>query len=313
MKVQPCPACGARYNTTRLEDGASFQCRRCGADVVVGRSDARDRGSPGLALAGLLMVAATFLYANPKFGYAPRWPWEEMRSQTAWAERVTLIAWAFAGVWALLASLTPARRVRATVSIALASLLLFLTTSRSAGFRLDALSSLQGVAAVLLGAGLLLAWEEPTRAVGRALAFSGGLLLVAIPALRFPDGAVSEIESLANRLWATVASGDRAAPKGAELWEDLFPAWLLLTAGAMGILAGIGVTGRGWTIAGFCVLGAGILLPTLSTLVGDFEAVTRRDEARNLAFAGIVGSGLALWMLGTFAVVDLSRDRREAS
>jgi hypothetical protein len=310
MRVQPCPGCGAKYNATGLEDGASFRCRRCEATVVVGGSGDRSRGTaPGLAFAGLLMLGATFLYANPRFGERPRWPWEEFAMQENWLPRVAFIAWAASGLWALVAAFVPAARVRSLVAVGLASALALLCTTGEAGFRIDTMRLPQLLATIALGAGFVLRRDSRPLPAARWLVLGGGLALLAWPALHFVAGGdITELRALADRLGAAISSSaDQPALPAAVLWDTLLPILLALLAAVVGVVAGLGLESRTVNAIGLLFLVAAILLPTIAGIVGDFESLSRAHEVRRLALGVLVAHGLALWTLGIFAVADLAR------
>jgi hypothetical protein len=309
MKIQPCPSCGARYNAERLEDGATFRCRRCNTMVRVGEAVSPTGGlSLGLAVAGCMLVATTFLQASPGVGMRSDWPWERFDAEP-WAARVTFVAWAFAGLWALFAALTPGRRVRASVALPLAALLAALCTSRNAGFGIDALDLPRLVALCALAAGLLLVPHPATSGTGRVLALLGGVTFLLWHVFRFEaaaDGASAPVlENLARNLVAVVR-GKADESVSSAMWEDLIPQWLLLAGAVFATLAGFGLRARKACTFGFLLVGAGLLLPAFVPLAHEVESISLAS-VRNGVLTAFVERGVAVFALGCAAITDLAR------
>src|SRR5262249_22614313 len=68
LRVERCPACGARYNVTRLAPGSRFSCRRCGSAVAVRAAApeaAPSRTRVALAWAGVALIAGALLRSFP--------------------------------------------------------------------------------------------------------------------------------------------------------------------------------------------------------------------------------------------------------
>jgi hypothetical protein len=313
MKIQPCPSCGARYNVARLGIGAQFHCRRCDTTVVVGTAAEEQSGlAPGLAVTGFLMVATAFLYANPSFGQRARWPWEEFDAQSSPLVKVTFFLWFLTGLWALFTALAPMRQLRAAACALFSALLLTACVSRHAGFTVTIPTLAQMLAMIVLASGFMVARTEAHRRVGRLLAFAGGALLIVWHAVVFDDETGYAYLELLVRDGLAAIGGETdelsaAAERQGNVWGYLVPTWTVLVSALMGVLTGLGVSGRLWCWIGFGVLAAGLCIPVVSAAVqsetGDAHAFSA------LALHLLVAHGLALWLLGTFTVVDLVRAR----
>jgi hypothetical protein len=316
MRVQACPSCGARYNVSRLEDGAVFACRRCQAEVAVGaaRVAAPARRGPSYALvfAGLLMIAATFLKANPSFGDIPQWPWEAFARIPSWLLRVTFLCWNVAGIWALLSGLLPGGRFRGGLGIVLLAGLALLCTNPLAGFRIDTMRLPQLLAMVAMGAGVLLLEAEGTRRAGKLLAILGGVVLLLWPVTHFPPGeTVPEMKILADDVIAGIQGNPLSSHSPEYVWQTLIPLCAVGVAGLLSILGALGLRWPAYGISMFLLLLTTILLPSAVTLAKNLDAMSERLLTERLIDV-LIAHALALFVLGTATVVDLVRSAAPA-
>lgn len=314
MKVQPCPACGARYNVERLSEGATFECRRCRHAVRVGDAEPPAHAfAPGPLAAGVFMLLGLLLYANPQFGFrASQWPWELVHGDAPLATKATILLWALAGLWGLVSAVGIAPRSRSVLTAGLAFALLLLCTLPELGeLRVDT-DLVALVAMIALGSGLLLLRDVETVPLARVLAFGGGLLIAWAYAFSFREQTPTLVE-LVRDVRALFGSG----PGSGEVTQVLLPRLVLLAAGFLGVLLGLGAGGRRWAGTGLTLLLVFLLLPSLADLVDALGEEAPRAEAGRLVAehgtAALVSSGLALWLLASHAIADLARNRKDPS
>jgi hypothetical protein len=306
MKVQACPSCGARYNVARLEEGATFQCRRCPSRVTVGAPDApRRTTSAALSLAGLLLVGTLFLESNPQFGENLDWPWETFRRSVSDLRRATVLVWAAAGLWAFFAGFVPAGRRRGAVALALAAPLAVLCTTPSAGFEVETLRLPQLLAVIALGAGLLLFLRPLSQRTAAVLAFLGGAVLLLWHVTHFSEGR-ADLAWMWDDLVAFVKGEAMSSAAPDYGWRVLVPRWLATAAAAMGVLAALGVRWRSWNVVAFLALLVSLLLPTAVAFAKGADAVTHTVVTARVLEA-LVADAVALFVLGALAVVDVAR------
>jgi hypothetical protein len=311
MRVQACPSCGARYNVARLDDGATFQCRRCPARVTVGSPSGRRTTSAALSVAGLLLIGALFLKSNPEFGETQDWPWETFERSVSWLRKATVLAWAAAGLWAFFTGLVPAGRTRGSVALVLTAALVVLCTNGFAGFDVMTLRLPQLLGVIALGAGLLLLMRPGSLRTACVLAFLGGAVLVLWHVTHFPPGQErSTLAVLADDLMTMIRGGSGPTPysnpdPGYE-WKILIPEWLGIAAGVMGILAALGLRWRAWCVTAFLVLLVSLVLPTAVAFAKSADALTHTVVTSRVLEA-LVADAVALFVLGALAIVDLTR------
>jgi hypothetical protein len=314
VKVQPCPACGARYNVERLSDGVTFECRRCGHAVHVGAHEPPPRPqSAGLVLAGLAMLLGLLLYANPRFGFGQsRWPWELLQGDAALSTKVTVLLWAGAGLWAAISALGIAPRSRSVLSVGLAFVLILACTRSGIGELGIDTDLVALVAMIALAAGLFLLRDAGTVPLARTLAFGAGLLVTWVFVFSFQE-ATPTMRALVDDVRG-VFDGRLGSD---EVTQVLVPRLALLLAGLVGVGAGLGIGGRGWVGTGLTLLLITLLLPALSELVGRLgEDDPWGDVGRIVAehgTAALVTSGLAPWLLASQGIADLARNRKDTA
>jgi hypothetical protein len=306
MRVQACPSCGARYNVARLDEGVTFQCRRCPARITVGApGTARRTTSAALSVAGVLLIGALFLKSNPEFGENLDWPWETFQRSVSWLRRATVLAWAAVGLWALFSGFVPAGRARGAVALALAAPLAVLCTTAHAGFEIETLRLPQLLAVIALGAGLLL-FSRPAQArTAAVLAGLGGAILLLWHVTHFTEGRPD-----LRWLWEDLVALFRGEPLSSGApeyeWRILIPKWTALAAGAMGVLAALGVRWRTWCVTAFLVLLVSLLLPAAVAFTKSADAISHTVVTSRVLEA-LVANAVALFLLGAAAIADLSR------
>jgi hypothetical protein len=313
MRVQVCPSCGARYNVAQLDDGMTFQCKRCPARVTVGSTAGAGRRttSAALSIAGLLLIGALFLKSNPEFGETQDWPWETFQRSASWLRKITVLAWAAAGVWAFFSGLVPAGRTRGSVALVLTAALAVLCTNGFAGLDVQNLRLPQLLGVIALGAGLLLLGRSAPSRTGWVLALLGGAALVLWHVTLFPPGEDrATVAILWDDLVTMIRGGSGPTPysnpdPGYE-WKILIPEWLGIAAGVMGILAAFGVRWRAWCVTAFLVLLVSLVLPTAVAFAKSADALTHTVVTSRVLEA-LVADAVALFVLGTLAIVDLTR------
>ncbi len=243
--------------------------------------------APWLGLTGILMLLLGFAFYNSWFGYeAERWPWEVIADGGVdLRAKALLAAWLLAGLWAAALAFVPARRTRSIGCAILGGILVI------EGFQTDpapvlsvapmALVTLLTMAA--LGAGLLVARNPALRGRGRLLAGAGGLLVLWLLASPWPEGT-SALETTFDQLGRLF--GDDA-PSSTTLLNSTLFVTLTTLAALIGILAGLGMTGRRFLLGGFFMLLVGLLVSTG-------------------ALAAEMGFGDSMWAIGAAVVTVLS-------
>jgi hypothetical protein len=273
------------------------------------------RFSVGLLVAGTLSLAGVFLSANPRYGFAHAvWPWELLTQSPFYALRATVALLAVAGAWALVSALGIAPRSRGVIGLALGAVLVLVCTSETAMEMRVSSHVVQFhtlVVMIAAAAGLEIARRGGKGATMRALAFVGGLALVWWTLHRV-DGERVLLARMTEDLWAAVR-GELTDREPTFTWHVLVPLWASFLAGVFAVLAAMRVAPRvfGWT--GLALLVVVFLAPP----VRDFVVLVRETSFGELTgaqwagFGGraIVTSGLAVWLLGTFAAADATWNR----
>ena len=330
MDVQACPSCGSRYNVARLEPGVTFDCRKCGASVEVGAKAPEDRRTaPGLVVAGVLLFLSPFLYANPWFGARfSVWPWQKLSASDDPRVTFTYVIWGITGVWTIFAAFRVARGVRSAVTVALAAALLVICAGPYAGLSILPDRNLPWMlAAVCLATGLRLLGDPRYRGTARALAFTGGLVILLSHSVHFemqpPGPRIAQIQILWEDLVASFRGEDVIGPSSKYSVFVYRSYWMIFGVCALGIFSGLGGLRRlednvqRWF--GIIVLGLltfALLYPTAYKLGHDLQSGVPFAEFMKIlparASQALVDDGLALLILGTFALLDLVRARRAA-
>ncbi|MHC5010292.1 MAG: hypothetical protein ACYTG6_04985 [Planctomycetota bacterium] len=327
MKVQRCLSCGARYDVEQLDLGAVFECRRCGKPVTVGEGD--EKGPPpgvswGLFVAGLVMVGSAFLLANPSFGVnAQAWPWELFRTSESLLLKCTFVLWTALGIWAVITSLLPGARGRSVVIVAIGAFLLMLcSASTEAGFTITDEQPLPWMMGIIaLAAGLELVRRGRSGVAARSLAFIGGLAILWFHARGFQPYAgsntdICQLEILSRDLISLVG-GELLDVRPEYKWEILAKYWAIVAACLVGWVMALGWKNRLFALIGLLLLYVGLLLPGFVSggraMSDAFSWRLLADTVTAQGAAVLVTHGLALWLLGMFAVADLVGPREETA
>lgn len=273
---------------------------------------APSRVSPPLAVTGLLMLATLFVAANPWFGIRERlWPWEMLaQSRHSLLIEAVLGLWAVTGFWCLGMAFTQSVTVRALGAASLGSVLLIEATGGFGGMTVEDFNLNKMVPMILLGGGLLVARDPPTRGLGRILAGGGAALLIWGLATGFPEGSTdSQLVVFLQELGLALKDPSHDFGRLNHIWWAVIPQTLILIASAGGLLALGGLTQRTLLVAAFVALVLGVFSPGIAGAVldvlagGGFRAVMEQ-------FSGaMVGHGGLLWMLGVFTIQDLGKVR----
>ncbi len=266
--------------------------------------------SPALAVTGFLMVLVLFLIANRIPGLDPRlpaWPWEVfVAGGHPLAPRVLVLLWGLTGAILMIGAFSARWRLRAGFALGAAALLLVECTQGSAGLTSEVYNFNQLFPMVLLGGGLLLARRPGRERAGRALGVLGGAGLLLALAAGFTESGVS--------LLGAVFYDIRMLLDGTPLPDQhpyyhhytTVPRALVTLAAVAGPLACLLVPHRHVLLGCALVLGVGLLLPfeaRIYALSQTAVGVTAGGAVQATIFI-LVDHGLALWLLGTFAIAD---------
>ncbi len=315
MKVQRCPSCRAGYSVERLEPGATFECRRCHATIEVANASAGDTSiSIGLLVAGILMLLALFLYANPRFGVERSWPWEYFSRAGSLEVQVRLVVWALLGLWGVLTALIPSFDHRSLLTLGLGTLGLILATATDpAGLGIDLPRSLPWMAgATVMAAGFALVLHERFGLATRLLLLAGGLVFVWLAVGRF-TADTADVIRLEDDV-AQLLGGTLPAPQSGPiyLWGTLAPQIATLLAGVLALLIGMGVRARPLAWIGGVVLMAAMLLPAATSMGNSLEGQAFSLGVLGIALldglqSALLQGGVALWLIASLATADLVR------
>lgn len=264
-----------------------------------------------VALAGLLLLLATLLQANPWFGAMDaRWPWQVLASGRSPITMANWTLWMATGVTALLWGLFGTPRVRGTVLGAAVLVLLFTCSSHEAGLRLEenSLFVQAGLTALLAGF-MLQARGERGRTV--ALAAVGGALVLWTLACTFraEAGLVPRSQLVMDlRDLAALATGSDLPTARAYEPLNLATVAVMLPTALLGVLSLARLRGRavGW-IGCALVLATFLLRPVARYVTSlrdlGFDSV---GVARQVSEV-LIPAGFGLAFLGAAVLADLVR------
>lgn len=290
---QTCPSCGARYNVARLDPGAYFECRRCGATVIVGERATAAGGSWALAVAGFLVLVALFLHRTGS-GDQLQWPWERFQESTIPA-RVGMVLWAVVGVVALVAGLARGRRWGGGLVLGIGGVLLLTAGLPAAPFPLNMDPPRFLMLAGLLASGLLAAGGFRGPAT-RGLAVVCGVGLLVWHGMARPGGAsgVIAFRDLQAFLEGTLS-------EEARLTGLVLPILLQIAAAVVGVVMALGLA-RVWSgVLLVSLLLAAMLLPGAARIGEELGSVSglgsMAGSGARVVAGALVQNGLALWLL----------------
>jgi hypothetical protein len=209
-----------------------------------GTADAKPPLRPGLLATGVLMFAASLLYANPYFGVRDsKWPWESLFGPVSPSFRADLLLWWAVGALAILAGIGRLGR-RPGAWLAVPVLLLvgrcFGQTSTYTAMQENepTLAWFASVVCLASGASILAARDDRARGTGRVLAAAGALGVVCAYAITFKQDGRSVLGMLRDaypRAWRDLFGGAERSPELADrLWREW---WVLLAPMACLMLA----------------------------------------------------------------------------
>ena len=315
MKVQRCPSCRRGYSVEYLEPGATFECRRCNATIVVGAAGGGDASiAVGLLIAGIAALLGLLLYVDPTRSLANRlWPWERFADLTL-AEQVAQGLWVVLGIWVVATAFIPAFGRRSLLTLALALVALLLARApETVGPVLELPRSvpwMAGVAALTAGSWLVL--QDRFGLATRLLLGAGALVMIWLLFGRFEDGA-SRAVWLADELKALFQGSSARGESGPiHVWKDLAPQVGVLLASACGLLLALGVRVRAFAWVGVLLLVAAVLLPGATRMGAVLSGRSFGFDVLGTALAeglvtALLQGGAALWLLLSLAATDLVR------
>ena len=268
------------------------------------------RTSPSLAVAGFLMVIATFLNANPSFGINSVWPWELFaEARVSLLTKATALIWMLTGIGMLILAITPAYRLRSALAIAAGLILLVQLEGGESGMVVRRFNINEFLPLVGIGGGLLLARNRAAGSSGRTLCLISALAFALAWIVAFNQG-YPRVQVLLNDIDVFVAGSDEyrgiSTPDPGYPWHSLLPQILMWVAAGGAILVGLGVRARGFMTALVWTLLAAIVLPLGVRIFRVFEGSD--PEFSNVAeqvFRSLVEDGIVLWLLLAFAIGDL--------
>lgn len=124
---------------------------------------------------------------------------------------------------------------------------------------------------------------------------------------QFPSGgAPSSLRILWGDLTGAISGGSMSDGSTDYIWEQLVPTWAGIVAGVIGVLSALGAHWRALTVAGYLALLASLLMPAVVAFAKTSDAFTG-PVVSNSALDALVRGGVALFALGTAALVDLAR------
>lgn len=270
--------------------------------------------APGLVVAGALMLGVTLILDNPGFGIDHEaWPWapEAGHPHDLRADVVRAL-WAITGLWCLVLGLTRQVTARAYVAAGLAGLLLLETGRGLAPLANTQLPLKLLLPLALLGGGLRLAGNPVTGRLGATWAGAGGAWTLWALASAFPGPeARPSVVRVVEEAGAFVAAPADSMGPDAPLWQVVVPLACFSLAALFGVLAWLGLRGRGWCQTAFALLVVGVLAPGVAHGVGAVDAMAEVTTHGVLAalVRALVGLGALVLWLGAFVVADLGRAR----
>jgi hypothetical protein len=267
--------------------------------------------SAALIVAGVLMIAAGFLLANPYRGATDtRWPWQILAQ--SWGERGSLnwTLWFLAALLAIVLGSLPLRRFRAPVLFSLAMLLTINCCARNAGLAITQVTLGWFAGLSLLMAGFLLGAQGRAPTAARSLASLGGLLVLWTLASSF--GSVDE-GPLESHLVVLVRDsitrlGQGTVPGARPNYDiDLWSHAAIILASLVAVLGWLGLRGSLVAVSGLLLVLVYFLVPTFDKLG---QQVGSGLDTRTVFFTlseVLIHTGLALGVFTAAAAADLTR------
>jgi hypothetical protein len=275
--------------------------------------DDRAAERPGIAWvlfsAGVLLLAAAFLRANPWVGAGRSvWPWELMLETSNRLVTVNWALWMLGGVLALVWGWRGGTRRGAPYLAALALVLLFTCHAGTAGLkvRFQGLPWLAGT--VMLMSGLLLGAREKATPTSRLLAGLGALIVVWSLAASFkyaPEGVTrSDLHQLLRDIVSRVSEG---TVEQFDLHRDdaLWAYGSVLVGCVLGALHALGV--RGMLLAGFGVVAVLLcfMIPAFSGMGRALAAPGGSSAIVPLLSESFIDAGMGLAWFATAATLTM--------
>lgn len=268
--------------------------------------------SPALAITGFLILLVLFLNANPYFGRHAMWPWDMFtKSPAGLFLKAEVVLWAVAGLWALVMAFTGARRVRSTVAVGLALVLMLNCLRPESGlhvrrFYLNDLMPLVGI-----GSGLLIALRPGAAGLGRMIAGISALGFVAAYLVGFSgDSLTPRYLFWVEDLQSVFTGGDLSSTDYGYGWRYVVPQLLLFIVTGAAILVALGVTARKFVIGAFILLALAVAAPIPVRLTG---ALTQGNPDAQLVvgeiFSSLTTDGVLIWLFVTVALSDMAGGR----
>lgn len=259
--------------------------------------------------AGLLMLTAAFLRANPWVGAGRSvWPWELMLETSNRLVTVNWSLWLLAGVLALVWGWRGGTQRGAPVLAALALVLLFTCHAGTAGLpvRFQGLPWLVGT--VMLMSGLLMGARREASTTSRLLAGLGALMVVWALAASFkyaPEGVTrSDLHQLLRDIASRVTEG---TVEQFDLHRDdaLWAYGSVLVGCVLGLLHALGV--RGMLLAGLGVVAVLLcfLIPAFSGMGRALAAPGGGAAVAPLLSEALIDAGMGLAWFATAATLTL--------
>lgn len=267
--------------------------------------------SPSLAVTGLLMIGTLFVIANPGFGIKTRlWPWELfVQGHASLLGQAMFALWMVTAGWCLTLAFSKATAVRAVGAAALGLPLLITATGGAAGLTIADYNLNKVLPMILLGGGLLLALEPPTRSAGRLVAGAGALLLTWALATGFSGtGGSSQLVLFFDDLSQLASDPSHEfAGQPNHVWWVVVPQLLVFLGALGGLLALLGLTQRVALHIAFWTLFAGLLAPGLAGSVIVLNNQGGLNGVLEQVVKVLIGHGAMLWMLGVYVIADLGK------
>lgn len=274
--------------------------------------------SPALVTSGALMLAAGLLLANPYAGITDtRWPWDIILAQPTRLVSMNWVLWFTSALLAVLLGLTRTRGLRAPLLTGLAFTLAVTCHSQQAGLSIQQHGLAWFTGVVVLSAGFFLGSDGRHPRGARALTALGGLVVLWSMLTSFEQGADSRFGArlviLVEDLWTRLSQG--VVPDAAEGYDiQLWAYGCAVAAGALGVLALVGVRGTLISRLGFLLVLLCFLIPTFSALgreASGAHGFTWTLFAQRTTEV-LIHTGLALLLLSAGALADLARASGES-
>ncbi len=277
------------------------------------------RFSPGLLVAGFLVLGSLFVWSPVGRSAGLVWPWEQATQSGELTVLVGVVLWAAIGVWTVLASLVPGAGHRSLPLVALAAVALLSSSSGPGPFEIRESRPFVWMAGVsVLGAGLVLARRGDTTRLARAVLLVGAIAVAAWFLTTFDPKGPGRIESLVGEVGEVFQKRLRPEHQGLDYILGHLAGQLgvaLVAGGAL--LYACGLRARTFALVLMILLVTALLLPGAArlgqSLQGGFEWADVRRVATSDVGQVLVLDGLALWALLVFAVADLVGARGEVA